>query len=66
MSTQEMMLAEIVNGNKITVGERATVYRYTEGGIVARMEGSGEMSQEYALRPTGLRLALAWIARKAS
>jgi hypothetical protein len=55
------MLAEIVNGETVQIGKTARVYRYSEGGIVARMEGSGLISPEYALRGTGLRLALAWV-----
>ena len=55
------MMAEIVNGGKVTVGGTAEIYRYSDGGIVVRMAGNGLMSPEYALRQTGLRLALAWI-----
>ena len=55
------MLREIDAGEYITIGTRAEIYRYTDGGIVARLKRSGLMSPEYSLKLAGLRRALAWI-----
>ena len=63
MNKEQMtpMMVAIVNGETVTIGTIAEIYRYSEGGIVARLISSGLTNPEFALRLTGLRLALAWI-----
>ena len=60
-TVESIMLGEIVNGEVITIGSLAKIYRYSDGGIVARMNGSGLTSGEFALRQTGIRLVMQWI-----
>lgn len=63
MNKEQMapMMAAIVAGDKVTIGRIGEIYRYDDGGIVARLIPSGLMGPEFGMTLKGLGLALAWI-----